>query len=147
MRALKLWKIIVRGLNRVFEARLSAFKGGGLESNNTHSVWSVELLSKQAIVRMQGLAIRGHRGGEKSYPQDQQRWFIWNKRVEEWIQNGYATKKKKLWSDTLYWQYSNTIYHGNIWKGIKSAKEIIAKNVLVLYCFTVFSIKLLNREI
>lgn len=73
MRGLKLWKIIVRGLNRVFEAKLSAFKGGGLESNNTHSVWSVELLSKQAIVRMQGLAIRGHRGGEKSYPQDQQR--------------------------------------------------------------------------
>lgn len=52
----KLRKIIVRGFNGVSEARLGAFLGGGLESSNTCSVWSVELLSKQAIVRMQGRA-------------------------------------------------------------------------------------------
>lgn len=46
--------------------------GGGLESSNTCSVWSVELLSKQAIVRMQGPAI----GGTKGNPQDRQRQFI-----------------------------------------------------------------------
>ncbi|CAB1459010.1 unnamed protein product [Pleuronectes platessa] len=49
----KLRKIIVQGFNRVSEARLSASKEGGLESSNTRSVWSVELLSKQAVVRSQ----------------------------------------------------------------------------------------------
>lgn len=41
MRGWKLRKIIVQGFNRVSEARLSAFKGGGLESSNTLSgVWT-----------------------------------------------------------------------------------------------------------
>lgn len=64
-------KIIVQGINQVSEARLSTFKGGGLESSNTCSVWSVEPLSKQAIVRMLGQAIGGHGGGTKDNPQDQ----------------------------------------------------------------------------
>lgn len=73
MRGWKLGKIILQSFNRVSEARLSAFKGGGLESSNTRSVWSVELLSKQAIVRMQEPATGGHRGGKKCNPQDKQR--------------------------------------------------------------------------
>lgn len=66
MRGWKLRKIIVQGFNRVSEARRgeARLKGGGLESSNTRPVWSVELLSKQAIVRMRGSAIGGHRGGE-----------------------------------------------------------------------------------
>lgn len=60
------------GFLRQGSAHLKGGGGGGLESSNTCSVWSVELLSKQAIVRMQGPAI----GGTKGNPQDRQRQFI-----------------------------------------------------------------------
>lgn len=59
----KMRKIIVQGFNRVSEARLSTFKGGGPQSSNTCSVRSVELLSKQAIVRMLGRGFGRHGAG------------------------------------------------------------------------------------
>lgn len=63
-------KIIVQDFNLVSEARLNAFKGGGLEPSNSGTVWSVEL-SKQAIMRMRSLDIAGHRGEKNCNPQDQ----------------------------------------------------------------------------
>lgn len=88
MRGWKLRKTIVQGFNRVSEARLSAFKGGGLESSNTLSVWGFELLSKHAIVRMRGPATGGHTGGET----DQQRRFIANNSS---LMTGFKKKKFK----------------------------------------------------